>query len=123
MPPRSAAAAFRSPVSFRRSTGRTRSGASHRRPAPSRRRARRRRTATGGWRVGDVRSCVLPGNGANHIDRHRAVKGPPQRPKTAVAVADRRKGAMMRIRTRKLVGTVALLLLVTVWALLAMAFA
>jgi len=29
----------------------------------------------------------------------------------------------MRIRTRKLVGTVALLLLVTVWALLAMAFA
>lgn len=29
----------------------------------------------------------------------------------------------MHIRTRKLVGTVALLLLVTVWALLAMAFA
>ena len=29
----------------------------------------------------------------------------------------------MRIRTRKLVGTVALLLLVAVWALLAMAFA
>ena len=29
----------------------------------------------------------------------------------------------MRIRTRKLIGTVALLLLVTVWALLAMAFA
>jgi Protein of unknown function (DUF2842) len=29
----------------------------------------------------------------------------------------------MRIRTRKLVGTVALLALVTVWALLAMAFA
>jgi hypothetical protein len=29
----------------------------------------------------------------------------------------------MRIRTRKLVGTIALLLLVTVWALLAMAFA
>ena len=29
----------------------------------------------------------------------------------------------MHIRTRKLIGTVALLLLVTVWALLAMAFA
>ena len=29
----------------------------------------------------------------------------------------------MRIRTRKLVGTIALLALVTVWALLAMAFA
>ena len=29
----------------------------------------------------------------------------------------------MRIRTRKLVGTIALLVLVTVWALLAMAFA
>jgi hypothetical protein len=29
----------------------------------------------------------------------------------------------MRTRTRKLIGTVALLLLVTVWALLAMAFA
>ena len=29
----------------------------------------------------------------------------------------------MRIRTRKLLGTVALLVLVTVWALLAMAFA
>ena len=29
----------------------------------------------------------------------------------------------MRIRTRKLVGTLALLVLVTVWALLAMAFA
>jgi hypothetical protein len=29
----------------------------------------------------------------------------------------------MRMRTRKLIGTVALLLLVTVWALLAMAFA
>ena len=29
----------------------------------------------------------------------------------------------MRIRTRKLVGTVGLLVLVTVWALLAMAFA
>jgi hypothetical protein len=29
----------------------------------------------------------------------------------------------MRIRTRKLVGTVALLVLVTVWSLLAMAFA
>ena len=29
----------------------------------------------------------------------------------------------MHIRTRKLVGTVALLLLVTIWALLAMAFA
>ena len=29
----------------------------------------------------------------------------------------------MTIRTRKLIGTVALLLLVTVWALLAMAFA
>jgi hypothetical protein len=30
---------------------------------------------------------------------------------------------MMRIRTRKLVGTIALLMLVTAWALLAMAFA
>jgi hypothetical protein len=29
----------------------------------------------------------------------------------------------MRIRTRKLIGTVALLVLVTLWALLAMAFA
>jgi hypothetical protein len=29
----------------------------------------------------------------------------------------------MRIRTRKLIGTIALLVLVTVWALLAMAFA
>ena len=29
----------------------------------------------------------------------------------------------MRIRTRKLVGTIGLLMLVTVWALLAMAFA
>jgi len=29
----------------------------------------------------------------------------------------------MRIRTRKLIGTVALLMLVTAWALLAMAFA
>jgi hypothetical protein len=29
----------------------------------------------------------------------------------------------MRIRTRKLIGTVGLLMLVTVWALLAMAFA
>jgi len=30
---------------------------------------------------------------------------------------------MMRIRTRKLIGTVGLLVLVTAWALLAMAFA
>jgi len=30
---------------------------------------------------------------------------------------------MMRIRTRKLIGTVGLLMLVTMWALLAMAFA
>ena len=30
---------------------------------------------------------------------------------------------MMRIRTRKLIGTIGLLVLVTVWALLAMAFA
>ncbi len=33
------------------------------------------------------------------------------------------EGTKMRIRTRKLIGTVLLLLLVTVWALLAMAFA
>jgi hypothetical protein len=53
----------------------------------------------------------LPENRADHIERRQPVK----RPKT--------EGFVMHIRTRKLVGTVALLTLVTLWALLAMAFA
>jgi hypothetical protein len=50
---------------------------------------------------------MLPETGADHIDRRQAVKA----------------RGNMRIRTRKLIGTVVLLMLVTVWALLAMAFA
>src|SRR5258707_7709054 len=50
-------------------------------------------------------------NGRDHIDGRQAVK-------TLCG-----EGNWMHIRTRKLIGTFALLALVTVWALLAMAFA
>ena len=50
---------------------------------------------------------MLPEIGADHIDRGHAVK----------------HKAVMTIRTRKFIGTVGLLVLVTVWSLLAMAFA
>jgi uncharacterized protein DUF2842 len=46
----------------------------------------------------------------------------PYRP-AASGQGSRDKGLAMRIRARKLIGTVGLLVLVTVWALLAMAFA
>jgi len=51
----------------------------------------------------------LPGDGADHIDGPSIVKPQP--------------GLSMHIRTRKLIGSLALLALVAIWALVAMAFA
>jgi hypothetical protein len=56
----------------------------------------------------------LATNAADHIDRSAMRQSPPCHGTTV---------DFMRMRTRKLVGTVALLALVTAWALIAMAVA
>ena len=55
----------------------------------------------------------LPADGADHIDGPSIVK-----PQLAFPVR-----VLMHIRTRKLIGSLALLALVAIWAFLAMAFA
>ena len=55
----------------------------------------------------------MPGDGADHIDGASIVK-----PQLAFPIR-----VLMHIRTRKLIGSLALLALVVIWAFLAMAFA
>src|SRR4051812_33983481 len=80
------------------------------------------------WRrsMRSMRSC-LAGNGADHIDGAQSVKAAHD-PKSGNRFSENdhaqmNRWARMRIRTRKLIGTVGLLALVTAWALAMMAFA
>jgi hypothetical protein len=67
--------------------------------------------------LGMAMGAPLATNGADHIDR------PPGSQSPRLRAAGSSESSPMRMRTRKLIGAVGLLALVTAWALIAMAVA